>query len=217
MRKSQIAIAALISATCLGPALAQNQPAKNPQAGQDQRSMSGTMAQSQSNQSAAMSFITRRDANTWLASDLMGKSVYGSNDEDIGEIGDILLNKDGRIVGVVLDVGGFLGLGETNVAVPMDALQFQDNASGTTGTGTTGTGMTGTRTPSATDNRRDTTAARTGAQDGPDRIVLIVTKEELESAPKFEDDDQATGMGTRGNAPTRSNAPSDTQGNTQRK
>lgn len=212
MRKSQIAVAALISATCFGPALAQNQPGTTAPAGQEQRHQSGTTAQNQNRQGAALDFITKRDANTWRASELMGKNVYASNNEDIGEIGDILLNKDGRVIGVVLDVGGFLGLGETHVAVPMNALQIQDNASATSGSGMPNPGVT-----PGTDTRNDRTATRTTAQDGPDRIVLIVTKAQLEAAPKFKDDGQARGMNTRDSAPSRSDAPSDTQRKTQQK
>ena len=201
MWKSSVAVAALISATCLGPALAQNQPTKSPQTGQDQRQMSGTTAQNQA-PSADLNFITKRDMNTWRATELMGKTVYGSNNENIGEIGDILMNKDGRIVGVVLDVGGFLGLGETNVAVPMRALQFQDNASNATGTGMSGTTRDTTAGRDTTTGQRNTTAARSTAQDGPDRILLIVTKEQLESAPKFKDDDQTMGTNNRDNTPS---------------
>jgi sporulation protein YlmC with PRC-barrel domain len=199
MWKSSVAVATLISATCLGPAFAQNQPTRSPQAGQDQRPMSGTNVQNQTttNRGADLNFITKRDMNTWRATELMGKNVYGSNNEDIGEIGDILLNKDGRIVGVVLDVGGFLGLGETNVAVPMHALQFQDNVGNTTGTGLSGTAQRDTTT-----GQGNTTAARATAQDGPDRILLIVTKEQLESAPKFKDDSQTMGTNNNNNAPS---------------
>jgi sporulation protein YlmC with PRC-barrel domain len=204
MWKSSVAVAALISATSLGPAFAQNQPTRSPQVGQDQRPTSGTNVQNQTtNLGADLNFITKRDMNTWRATELMGKNVYGSNNEDIGEIGDILLNKDGRIVGVVLDVGGFLGLGETNVAVPMRALQFQDNASNTTGTGMSGTTRDNTAVGrDTTTGQRNTTAARSTAQDGPDRILLIVTKEQLESAPKFKDDSQTMGTNNSDNTPS---------------
>lgn len=44
--------------------------------------------------------------------------------EDIGEIGDILLSRDGALDAVVLDIGGFLGIGERHVAINMDQLAF---------------------------------------------------------------------------------------------
>lgn len=55
---------------------------------------------------------------------LTGARVYGSNDEDVGEVDELILNDDGSIKRVVLDVGGFLGLGEHEVAVSMNELRI---------------------------------------------------------------------------------------------
>src|SRR5690606_29898279 len=46
------------------------------------------------------------------AEDFVGTTVYGSNDENIGEIGDVILTDDGSVDAVIIDVGGFLGIGE---------------------------------------------------------------------------------------------------------
>lgn len=59
------------------------------------------------------------DLNT---EDLTGARVYGVNDEDVGEISELLLTDDGQIDRAVVDVGGFLGLGEHSVAVGMNEL-----------------------------------------------------------------------------------------------
>lgn len=61
------------------------------------------------------------DLNT---EDLTGARVYGANDEDIGEISELLVNDDGEIERAVLDIGGFLGMGEHSIAVPMEELQI---------------------------------------------------------------------------------------------
>lgn len=58
------------------------------------------------------------------AENLIGTTVYGANDENVGEIGDIVLTQDGQIDAVIIDVGGFLGIGEKEVAVGMDRLEF---------------------------------------------------------------------------------------------
>jgi sporulation protein YlmC with PRC-barrel domain len=58
------------------------------------------------------------------AENLEGTTVYGANDETIGEIGDAVLTTDGKVDAVIIDVGGFLGIGEKEVAVGMDKLQF---------------------------------------------------------------------------------------------
>ncbi|MHA6325883.1 PRC-barrel domain-containing protein [Roseivivax sp. CAU 1753] len=61
------------------------------------------------------------DLNT---EDLTGARVYGSDDEDVGEISELLLTDDGKLDRAVIDVGGFLGMGERPVAVTMEELQI---------------------------------------------------------------------------------------------
>jgi hypothetical protein len=56
--------------------------------------------------------------------DLTGARVYGSNDEDLGEIDRLLVTEDGKLDRAIIDVGGLLGLGEHPVAVTMDELQI---------------------------------------------------------------------------------------------
>lgn len=59
------------------------------------------------------------------AEQLIGKDVYGSQGEQIGEIEDIVINKQGKAKAALLDVGGFLGIGGKRVAVPFDRLNMQ--------------------------------------------------------------------------------------------
>jgi sporulation protein YlmC with PRC-barrel domain len=62
--------------------------------------------------------------------ELVGTTVYGANDENIGEIGDIVLGADQKVESIILDVGGFLGVGEKEVAVGMDNLAFMTDKDG---------------------------------------------------------------------------------------
>lgn len=77
------------------------------------------------------------------ASDIIGARVYVSEAaldadayagvqqgwDDIGEVNDVLLGRDGTVDAVLVDIGGFLGIGERQVAVDMAALKFvQDDA-----------------------------------------------------------------------------------------
>jgi hypothetical protein len=55
---------------------------------------------------------------------MKGIAVYGVNDEQIGTIGDFVLNAEGKVDAVIVDVGGFLGLGRKPVAVGFDNLNF---------------------------------------------------------------------------------------------
>ncbi|MBO0904852.1 PRC-barrel domain-containing protein [Jiella sonneratiae] len=75
--------------------------------------------------------LTKVDDDASLtADDLMGTTVYGPNDESVGEIGDIALNAEGKVDAVIVDVGGFLGIGEKPVALGMDNLNFMRDKDG---------------------------------------------------------------------------------------
>lgn len=83
-------------------------------------------------------FLEKAQVNDMFASDLIGKSLYaaerdatGANKtaldqdwDDVGEINDLLLGGDGEVKAVLLDIGGFLGLGEKTIAVDMSELTF---------------------------------------------------------------------------------------------
>lgn len=56
------------------------------------------------------------------ASNLMGKTVRNPQDEEVGEVDDLVITEDGQ-VHAIISVGGFLGLGEHLVAVPYNELQ----------------------------------------------------------------------------------------------
>ncbi|PVA11329.1 photosystem reaction center subunit H [Pelagivirga sediminicola] len=56
--------------------------------------------------------------------DLEGTTVYGANDESVGEIESLIVGDDGKVSEIVINVGGFLGLGEKPVAVTFDELQI---------------------------------------------------------------------------------------------
>ncbi|RVC20406.1 PRC-barrel domain-containing protein, partial [Mesorhizobium sp. M7A.F.Ca.CA.004.04.2.1] len=64
------------------------------------------------------------------ADDLKGTTVYGANDARVGEIGDVVLAPDNKTDAVIVDVGGFLGVGEKEVAVGMDNLKFMTDKDG---------------------------------------------------------------------------------------
>ena len=76
--------------------------------------------------------ILVQDANTVLAKELIGLTVYAPDKAKIGAISDLILGKDARTVdGFVIGVGGFLGIGEKAVALKMDRLQINHNGDGT--------------------------------------------------------------------------------------
>jgi len=70
-------------------------------------------------------FIQKQTANEMRSSKLVGTNVYGPGDEKIGDINDVMIDKNGSVHAVVIGVGGFLGVGEKNVAVPMKSLTIK--------------------------------------------------------------------------------------------
>ena len=74
--------------------------------------------------------FTEFDETALSADDLRGIGVYGINDEQIGTIGDLITNPDGSFDAVIVDVGGFLGLGAKPVAVGFENLAFSSDTLG---------------------------------------------------------------------------------------
>lgn len=62
--------------------------------------------------------------------DFIGTTVYGADDAKVGEIGDVVLSGDKKVDAVVVDVGGFLGMGEKEVAVGLEKLKFMSDKDG---------------------------------------------------------------------------------------
>jgi sporulation protein YlmC with PRC-barrel domain len=66
----------------------------------------------------------------WRASTLIDTKVTNAAGETIGDINDVLIDKDGKVAAVVLGVGGFLGVGERHAAVTFSSLQLTRDANG---------------------------------------------------------------------------------------
>lgn len=68
-------------------------------------------------------FIDMQENGELLASSLIGQNVYSRTDDTLGQINDLIFNEnDGSIRAVVVGVGGFLGIGQKNVAVSFEHL-----------------------------------------------------------------------------------------------
>lgn len=77
-------------------------------------------------------YLTDQDRAALTADDLIGADVHDMNDEDIGNIEDIVLTADGQVGNVIVDVGGFLGIGARSVALAFDDLQIARDEGGMT-------------------------------------------------------------------------------------
>jgi hypothetical protein len=129
-------------------------------------------------------FVAQQQQGQWLASKLIGTRVVSANNETIGDVNDVLLDRAGTAQAIVIGVGGFLGIGEKDVAVPFSALEFASSRdTNTTGsTSDRGAGAVSSMTgPSA---GASSNATRNGGET--DRIVLRLTKADLQAAPTFQ-------------------------------
>src|SRR3954463_4837577 len=112
MLKQHIAACFVGTVLATAPALAQTSPARtSPPASNAPSGMSGQ-------------FITQQSPGQWRASKLVGVDVHGTDNAKIGDIREVLVNRDGATEAVVIGVGGFLGIGEKDVAVPFTALEW---------------------------------------------------------------------------------------------
>ena len=65
---------------------------------------------------------------TLTADALEDAPVYDANDENIGSVEELILAKDGKIEQAIVDVGGFLGMGEHRIGLAFDEMQVMTNA-----------------------------------------------------------------------------------------
>jgi sporulation protein YlmC with PRC-barrel domain len=134
----------------------------------------------------------------WRASKVVGLKVYNDNNESLGSINDLLMDKSGNIKAAVIGVGGFLGVGEHLVAVPLDKIKFVSEPMAYTGTASTGTGSAGgaggamTRPPGAPSTTGSAGSAGTSSTTAtksnpwyPDHAVFNANKDELKAMPEF--------------------------------
>jgi sporulation protein YlmC with PRC-barrel domain len=61
------------------------------------------------------------------ASKMIGSTVYDVQNRNIGKVRDLVLDKDGKVAAVVVDVGTFLGMGGKSVAVKLSDLKTDNN------------------------------------------------------------------------------------------
>ena len=116
---------------------------------------------------------TASDKGQWQASKLIHMNVYNAQNEKIGDIKELMLDKNGKVNTVAIGVGGFLGMGERDVAVKFDQLKWSNDPpkSASSAAGTT------TRSAQSQANRD---------RNYPDHAVLDATKDQLKAMPQFD-------------------------------
>src|SRR4051794_13939402 len=163
-------------------------------------------------------FLTQQSPGQWRASKLVGVDVYGTDNAKIGDIREVLLNRNGAAEAVVIGVGGFLGIGEKDVAVPFSAVEWVTEATSVAAPGAAPEAAPETLAPppvalekgSGNSAQAGRTAAA-GSRGYPDRAVLHMTKADLQNAPTFRYASNTraatTAPATRTNPPATANPP----------
>jgi sporulation protein YlmC with PRC-barrel domain len=148
----RLMISAALGALMVSGAAAQMSPPANPPAKADAAPISDAK------------FLTAQSADQWVFSKFKGTDVLGPDNAQVGDVNDLLFDKNGKIIGMIVGVGGFLGIGEKSVAIDMSAFQVVPASTGST-----------------------SSAAGAVSETDPTNVKLKVswTKDQLKNAPDF--------------------------------
>ena len=171
MLKTHLAACLVTSALVVAPALAQTSPPRT--------------------QPGADHFLAQEQPGQWRGSKLVGLNVYGPENEKVGDINEIIVDASGKLDAVVIGVGGFLGIGEKNVAVPFRELKFANEPRRTTTTTTDRAAPANPNAPAGTVANPNPPAGTTATRDTamvreyPDHAMINLTTHQLKAAPSF--------------------------------
>ena len=73
---------------------------------------------------AASETLKTAPADSWTVTNYYKQSVYDPTEAKIGDVDDVLVDKQGKVTALIVGVGGFLGMGEKDVAVPFNAIKM---------------------------------------------------------------------------------------------
>jgi len=157
-------ISAAISALMASGALAQADMSQKPPA-----APAAPAAKTDAAPHDTAKFIAAQSTDQWVFSKFKGTDVLGPDNAHIGNVSDMLFDKNGKILGLIVGVGGFLGIGEKSVAIDMSAFQPVPADTGSSSTGAGGN------------------TAMASRNDDPTMTKLKVswTKDQLKNAPDF--------------------------------
>jgi len=153
-----------------------------PSGAAQQKSPAASSEQQKSPAASSNKFIMEQHPDQWVFSKFKGTDVIGPDNASVGAVNDLLFDRMGKIVGMVVGVGGFLGIGAKNVAIDMGAFDVVPVD-------------TSSASPSAT-ILADATSVK---------LKVAWTKDQLKEAPDFryyQPPASAAAPATTGSAPT---------------
>ncbi len=76
-------------------------------------------------------YLASKPASSFRVDQLIGSELKSRADgQTIGSISDLVIDEDGQILAVIVEVGGFLGMGQKDVAIPWDSVERTMNEKG---------------------------------------------------------------------------------------
>jgi len=122
----------------------------------------------------------------WRSSKMIGLNVYNEQNEKLGDINEIILDKDGKVLGYVVGVGGFLGMGEHDILVEPSKIKFVNEPRRTQTSANNPPANPPAGNPPATRTDAKSTAPRAATEQWyPDHAMLNATKDQLKAMPQF--------------------------------
>ncbi len=157
-------ITTAVSGLIISGAIAQSQTPTAPAPTEQSAAPKDQSTVKESTSASETKFVPAQSADQWVFTKFKGSDVIGPDNASIGSVSDLLFDRTGKIIGVVVGVGGFLGIGTKNVAIDMSAFNAVPAESGSKDNGPTG-------------NANDPTNVK---------LKVAWTKDQLKEAPDFE-------------------------------
>ena len=181
---SKLLLGGLLASAMILPVLAQQSPAPAPAS---PPAPAATPAPAPADRVQTTTTAPMATANQWRASKVIGLDVYNDQNEKLGDINEVLLDQSGKVTGVIIGVGGFLGMGQREILVTMDKLKFVNEPVRTSATTTTTPATTAAGERPTTTTTAPARPARAANEKWyPDHAILSgVTKDSLKSMTEF--------------------------------
>jgi len=121
----------------------------------------------------------------WRSSKLIGVKIYNEQNERLGDINEIILDPAGKVMGYIVGVGGFLGMGEHDILVEPAKIKFVNEPVRTAAAPPANENKKTDAAPTNTRPGSNTNARAANEQWYPDHGVLSATKDQLKAMPQF--------------------------------
>jgi hypothetical protein len=152
------------SSVIISGAIAQSQTPTTPAPIEQSAAPKEQSTAKESTSASESKFIPSQSTEQWVFTKFKGSDVLGPDNASIGSVNDLLFDRDGKIIGVVVGVGGFLGIGAKNVAIDMSAFNVMP-------------ADTGSKDNAPTGNANDPTMVK---------LKVAWTKDQLKEAADFQ-------------------------------